>query len=144
VARIGNPVLERDGLEQAVVVPPHDLRRRHGGEIGGPLMLAPHAEGLAEAEEDERAGEKGGEDAQKQQGRLAALAARSPRSVAVANHGSRRSRGQRHSSTRPCDKAATGARGFFAASGVVAHAVCDSPRQLEESIEGFDERRTID
>jgi hypothetical protein len=32
------------------MVVPHDLGRRDGGEIGGPLVLAAGAEGLAEAE----------------------------------------------------------------------------------------------
>jgi hypothetical protein len=73
MAGVGDAGAEERRLEEARVVVPHDLGHGDSGQVGRPLMLAARAEGLAEAEEDERAGEEGGEDAEEQEGGLAGL-----------------------------------------------------------------------
>src|SRR5918997_1881705 len=76
VPRVGNPGPEEGRLEEPRVVVPHDLGRRDGRQVRGALVLAARAERLAEAEEDERAGEKGGENAEEEEGGLAGLGTR--------------------------------------------------------------------
>jgi hypothetical protein len=80
---VGNAGAEEGRLEEARVVVPHDLGRRDGGEVGGPLMLAPRAERLAEAEEDEGAGEERGKDAEEEEAGLTGLGASRPRHLAA-------------------------------------------------------------
>lgn len=74
MTRVRHARLEEGGLEQPRVVAAHHPRRRYGRQIHGPLMLAPGAERLPEAEQDESAHQQRPEGAEEQQRRLPALA----------------------------------------------------------------------
>jgi hypothetical protein len=114
MTRVWNPVLEQHGLEEAGVLPPHDLGRRHRGEIGGPLMLAARAERLTEPEQDQRAGEQGGQDAEQEQRRLPALASQTDNRITRRHHGAGNSRQPRYCSTRVWNKSTTQTSRFTA------------------------------
>jgi hypothetical protein len=53
--RVRNVGHDEGRLEQSRVVPAHDLRGGDGGQVCRPLVLAPGAERLAQAEQDQRA-----------------------------------------------------------------------------------------
>ena len=76
--RVGNAGAEERRLEEARVVVPHDLGGRDRREVRGALMLAASAERLAEAEQDERAGEESAEDAEEEESGLAGFGANPP------------------------------------------------------------------
>jgi hypothetical protein len=69
--------------------------------------MAAGAESLADPEEDQGPGEQRRQHAEHQQGRLAALAARSSTHLPVRCHRPERSRPAGYGSTQACDKFAT-------------------------------------
>ena len=84
----------------------HHLGRRHGGQIGAALMLAPRAERLAEGEQHERAGQQHGDDAEHEQRGLAPLAAPTTAPISAWRHNPGRSTATRYVSRPECDRSA--------------------------------------
>jgi hypothetical protein len=70
--RVRDVRLEVGRLEEARIALAHDLRGADRREVGSSLMLALRAEGVAEGEEDEGAGEQQPDDREHHQRRLAA------------------------------------------------------------------------
>jgi hypothetical protein len=107
MARIGNPGAEEGRLEETRVVLAHDLGGGYSDKVGRPLMLAPDAERLAEAEQNERPRQKRGENAEEKQRGLPALSGRERAKIEPRRHAPARCASRHNGSTPACHKTGT-------------------------------------